>query len=111
MSFIPETPNEKNKEAFRRYLEQSGVVDAITSALVMLYSIEEKPEDPLDFIRRNLGDERPEVAEYEAVLQDLDEAKAELDQLTATVANLKERLSKYEVVESDQPISDDNSAI
>uniref|UniRef100_A0A8D9BRP7 c-Myc-binding protein n=1 Tax=Cacopsylla melanoneura TaxID=428564 RepID=A0A8D9BRP7_9HEMI len=94
--FIPDIPNEKSKQAFRQYLERSGVVDRITSALVMLFSLEERPDDPLDFIRRNLGDPRPEVAEYEAALKSLEDARLEAEQLKINVDQLKRRLAKFE---------------
>ncbi|KAL1458301.1 hypothetical protein WDU94_008462, partial [Cyamophila willieti] len=105
--FIPDIPNEKSKQAFRQYLERSGVVDRITSTLVMLFSLEERPEDPLDFIRRNLGDPRPEVAEYEAALKSLEDARLEGEQLQIHVDQLRRRLAKYEGEEEEGDGSDE----
>lgn len=99
--FGPEANGDKSKEEFRRYLVKTGVVHALTGAMVMLFTLPEKPEDPLDFIRRQLGDQRPEVEEYEAVLHELGEAKDEVETLTDKVAMLKQRLSKYEDVTSE----------
>jgi len=36
------------KEEFRHYLENSGVIDALTKVLVGLYEENEKPQNPLE---------------------------------------------------------------
>ncbi|XP_015576534.1 uncharacterized protein LOC8268198 isoform X2 [Ricinus communis] len=40
---------EAKKEAFRKYLESSGVLDALTKVLVSLYEQNEKPSSALDW--------------------------------------------------------------
>jgi len=49
-----QTPDSK-KEEFRKYLEKSGVIDALTKVLVRLYEEPEKPGNALDFIKQYLG--------------------------------------------------------
>merc|ERR1711975_198898 len=49
-----QTPDSK-KEEFRKYLERSGVIDALTKVLVGLYEEPEKPANALDFIKMTLG--------------------------------------------------------
>lgn len=46
---------ESKKEDFQRYLEKSGVIDALTKVLVGLYEVPEKPGSAIDFIKEYLG--------------------------------------------------------
>ncbi len=48
-------PGDSKKEEFRKYLEKAGVLDALTKTLVCLYEEPEKPNNPIEFFRRNLG--------------------------------------------------------
>ncbi len=43
---------ESRKAEFRRYLEQHGVVDALTKVLVGLYEEPEKPANALEFVHQ-----------------------------------------------------------
>lgn len=47
-------PADSKKEEFRKYLEKAGVLDALTKTLVCLYEEPEKPNNALDFLRKNL---------------------------------------------------------
>lgn len=38
---------------FRHYLENSGVMDALSRALIKLYDEQTKPHDPVAFVRQN----------------------------------------------------------
>jgi hypothetical protein len=48
-------PADSKREEFRKYLEKSGVLDALTKTLVTLYEESDKPNDALDFLKKNLG--------------------------------------------------------
>lgn len=48
------TPESK-KEEFRKYLEKSGVIDALTKVLVGLYEEPERPPNAVDYIKRQEG--------------------------------------------------------
>ena len=48
-----QTPESK-KEEFRKYLEKSGVIDALTKVLVGLYEEPERPPNAVDYIKRYL---------------------------------------------------------
>ncbi|AEC06274.1 c-Myc-binding protein [Arabidopsis thaliana] len=54
---------EVKKEAFRKYLESSGVLDSLTKVLVSLYEQNDKPSSALEFIQQKLGG--PSVSDYE----------------------------------------------
>lgn len=43
------------QEEFRKYLEKSTVIESLTRVLVTLYEEPERPEKPIDFIRKELG--------------------------------------------------------
>ncbi|KAL7701261.1 hypothetical protein N2W54_001988 [Lotmaria passim] len=71
--------SEAKKEEFRKYLESTQVVDALTRVLVNLYEEEEKPEDPVDYIKRVLGG--ASSADYEALQQENARLRAEVESL------------------------------
>uniref|UniRef100_A0A224XWL2 Putative c-myc-binding protein n=1 Tax=Panstrongylus lignarius TaxID=156445 RepID=A0A224XWL2_9HEMI len=93
-------PIDSKREEFRKYLERTGVMDALTKALVLLYEQPEKPEDALEFMRANLGDKRPSADEIETMRAELEDAHntiKELDQqlqlARATVTQAKNQLT------------------
>ncbi|XP_041980213.1 c-Myc-binding protein [Aricia agestis] len=68
-------PIDSKREEFRRYLERTGVMDALTKVLVSLYEEPDKPEDALEYVRKHLGNDgaddeleaaRARIAELEA---------------------------------------------
>lgn len=46
---------EAKKDEFRLYLEKTGVVDQLTRVLVSLYEETEKPQNTMDYIKKNLN--------------------------------------------------------
>lgn len=92
-------PIDSKREEFRKYLEKAGALDALTKVLVMLYEETEKPADALEYVRKHLGDNRPDVAELEAVRAELEAANLRIQSLEDEKHVLQERLSKYEPVE------------
>lgn len=73
------TPDEK-KEEFRKYLEKSGTVDALTKVLVGLYEEPERPVNAVDYVRKFMG---------ETAGDDSAQLRAENDQLREENARLK----------------------
>ncbi|KEG14943.1 hypothetical protein DQ04_00251190 [Trypanosoma grayi] len=71
--------SEAKKEEFRKYLERKQVIDTLTRVLVNLYEEPEKPEDPVDFIKKVLGG--ASAADYEALQQENASLKAEVEAL------------------------------
>ncbi|KAK9498715.1 hypothetical protein O3M35_003288 [Rhynocoris fuscipes] len=74
-------PIDSKREEFRKYLERTGVMDALTKVLVLLYEQPDKPEDALEFMRSNLGDKRPTAAEIENMKSELEDAHATIKEL------------------------------
>merc|ERR1712203_444792 len=79
------TSPDAKKEEFRKYLERSGVIDALTKVLVGLYEEPEKPANALDFIKLTLG--APTGV-------DVDALKAENETLRAKAAELEAKLEE-----------------
>ena len=52
ISSVSQQTPESKKEEFRKYLEKSGVIDALTKVLVGLYEEPERPPNAVDYIKR-----------------------------------------------------------
>ncbi|KAF8039088.1 hypothetical protein BT93_B1588 [Corymbia citriodora subsp. variegata] len=72
---------EAKKEAFRKYLESSGVVDSLTKVLVSLYEQNDKPSSATEFIQEKLGG--PTVSEYEKLQAELSDLRIKYNELLA----------------------------
>ncbi|XP_043492168.1 c-Myc-binding protein [Polistes fuscatus] len=81
--------SDSKREEYRKYLERAGVMDALTKVLVSLYEETEKPNDALEYIRKNLGDITENNLEINTLKKELDDAKAK-------ITELQEKLVKYE---------------
>ncbi|KAI8539582.1 hypothetical protein RHMOL_Rhmol09G0193900 [Rhododendron molle] len=70
---------EAKKEGFRKYLESSGVLDALTKGLVALYDQNDKPSSAIEFIQQKLGG--PTVSEYEKLQAAMSDLQIRYDEL------------------------------
>eukprot|EP01026_Neomeris_dumetosa_P034656 TRINITY_DN27807_c0_g1_i2.p3 TRINITY_DN27807_c0_g1~~TRINITY_DN27807_c0_g1_i2.p3 ORF type:complete len:127 (-),score=19.11 TRINITY_DN27807_c0_g1_i2:515-895(-) len=73
------------REAFRRYLESAGVVDALTKVLVSLYEEVERPKNAVEYIKTLLGG--PTSEEFNSL-------KAEKDALSSEVEELRKHIEE-----------------
>ncbi|KAL0303715.1 UNVERIFIED_CONTAM: c-Myc-binding protein [Sesamum radiatum] len=82
---IPQTlfqqEKEAKKEALRKYLESSGVLDALTKVLVALYEQNDKPSSSIEFIQQKLGG--PTLAEYEKLQAEVSDLQIRYNELLA----------------------------
>lgn len=76
-------PSEGKREEFRRYLEKTGVMDALTKVLVALYEEPDKPENAIEYICNNLSNQLCG------------------ETLTAIKGNLEEAMSKIAALEQE----------
>jgi hypothetical protein len=69
---------ESKKDEFRRYLERTGVIDALTRVLVGLY---EEPTVPnaLDYVKQHLG--APANTDVEGLMRENEELKHQVSVL------------------------------
>mmetsp|Transcript_4263 Transcript_4263/g.10832 ORF Transcript_4263/g.10832 Transcript_4263/m.10832 type:complete len:113 (-) Transcript_4263:1327-1665(-) len=93
------TPEQK-KEEYKRYLQKSGVVDAITKVLVALYENEDRPPNPVNFIKRYFGapdaqDHNALTAENAALKDENQELKNMVKELSKRNRELKEQLDEF----------------
>ncbi|KAJ0078686.1 hypothetical protein Patl1_23213 [Pistacia atlantica] len=72
---------EAKKEAFRKYLDSSGVLDALTKVLVALYEQNDKPSSALEFIQQKLGGHS--VSDYEKLQAELSDLQMKYNDLLA----------------------------
>lgn len=75
------------KEEFRRYLEKTGVMDALIKVLVGLYEEPERPQNAVDFVRRYLG--APQNVDVEGLKRENEQLRQELDKLRKGGSNKK----------------------
>ncbi|GMH36023.1 hypothetical protein BSKO_03891 [Bryopsis sp. KO-2023] len=87
------------KDAFRKYLETSGVIDTVTKVLVALYEEEEKPKIASDFIKSNLG--APTPADYDKVVAEKDALQKELEAMRKENETLQAKVTALENPEGD----------
>ncbi|CAM9242866.1 unnamed protein product [Pylaiella littoralis] len=85
-----QTPESK-KEEFRKYLEKSGVIDALTKVLVGLYEEPERPPNAVDYIKRYMG--APTGVDAEAMRLQNEEFKKENDELRSKLQSLTEKMT------------------
>mmetsp|Transcript_29121 Transcript_29121/g.58152 ORF Transcript_29121/g.58152 Transcript_29121/m.58152 type:complete len:97 (+) Transcript_29121:383-673(+) len=92
-----QTPDSK-KEEFRKYLEKSGVIDALTKVLVGLYEEPERPPNAVDYIKRYMG--APTGVDVEALRVENEDLKKEVAELRATQEEMSQRLREAEEADS-----------
>mmetsp|Transcript_25586 Transcript_25586/g.44118 ORF Transcript_25586/g.44118 Transcript_25586/m.44118 type:complete len:103 (+) Transcript_25586:51-359(+) len=83
-------PSDSKKDEYRKYLERSGVIDALTKVLVALYEEPEKPSNALDFIKQYLG--APTQADYDSLKTERDDLQKKNEELKAHVDELAAKL-------------------
>lgn len=81
-------PSENKREEFRKYLERTGVMDALTKVLVSLYEEADKPEDALEYIRNKLCSQ-PDGDNMDTLRAKLEEANQKIITLEKENAELK----------------------
>lgn len=79
------------KAEFRKYLDDSGVMDAIVKSLVLLYQEPTRPEDPIVFVANKLGGSVEGGSGVSCAEKD-----EKISELTHTVEDLKSKLGSHE---------------
>jgi hypothetical protein len=78
---------ENKREAFRKYLDDGGVLDSLTRVLVALYEEPENPEDALEYIKQFLGS--PQGIDVESLQRENEELEQQAHGLRARLAELQ----------------------
>ncbi|XP_026192551.1 c-Myc-binding protein homolog [Cyclospora cayetanensis] len=79
------------KAAFRKYLEEHGVIRQLTRVLVGLYEAPERPLNALDYIKCHLG--APTSVEVEALRSEVQNLTRENATLKGKVENLQQEIA------------------
>lgn len=79
---------ENKREAFRKYLDDGGVLDSLTRVLVALFEEPENPEDPLEYIKQFLGS--PNGIDVESLQKENEELETQVETLKARLAELQD---------------------
>lgn len=85
----------KNKE-FKKYLNKSGVIEAITNILANLYELEERPTDPLDYIRTHMTETIKEREELEKLKSIYDYMVIQIQEMEDENINLAKAIKELE---------------
>lgn len=93
---------DSKREEYRKYLEKSGVLDALTKVLVGLYEEPEKPNNALDFLKQHLGASGPDTADVEALKLEVTELRQKVEQLQEQNNELKAKVQQYEPPQDEQ---------
>jgi len=85
------------KEQFRNYLKKTGIIDSLTRVFTTLYETQEKPQDPTDWLKSNLGQIiGVDIIALEKENEELKEKVKELNKL------IKEQEKKEETSETNE---------
>ncbi|KAK1421169.1 hypothetical protein QVD17_23310 [Tagetes erecta] len=91
---------EAKKEAFRKYLESSGVLDALTKVLVALYEQNDKPLSAVEFVQQKLGG--PSLSEYEKLQAEMSDLQIRYNELLAVH---QQKCSQLEELKNTQTVA------
>jgi hypothetical protein len=75
------------RDSFRKYLEESSVLDSLVRVIVALYESPVFPEDHVEFIRKFVGS--PQGVDVESLRTENAELKDEVKRLEQRVQELK----------------------
>ncbi|XP_003242413.1 uncharacterized protein LOC100572267 [Acyrthosiphon pisum] len=88
--------SEQDKDEFLNYLDQNGILDRLTDVLIMLHSEQEQPTDPIEYVRRNMYVNNPDVEEIIDLKAQIENAAVELAELQRTRDELRAQLEQYQ---------------
>mmetsp|Transcript_28071 Transcript_28071/g.41469 ORF Transcript_28071/g.41469 Transcript_28071/m.41469 type:complete len:112 (+) Transcript_28071:102-437(+) len=83
---------DSKKDEFRRYLERTNVIDAMTKVLVGLYEEPERPANAIDYVRKYIG--APANVDVDSIKKENEELRAKVDKLTKQLEEIKLQKSK-----------------
>ena len=79
--------SDSKREQFKKYLETGNVIEVFNRAMLALNELEEPPEDPLAFVRENMG---------APPCENVDKLIRENQDLTAKLIRLRQEITLLE---------------
>uniref|UniRef100_A0A0A9XVY1 c-Myc-binding protein n=1 Tax=Lygus hesperus TaxID=30085 RepID=A0A0A9XVY1_LYGHE len=92
----PHMPLKMTKKVYRKFLEESGVVPELTKVLYKLYDEKEKPPYFIHYFKKYFGETTYDVPNIYHLRQELEKAKARLQELQNENHSIKQQLCRYE---------------
>lgn len=80
---------DNKRDQFRRYVESHGVVDMLTKVLIQLMTIPEKPENPIEFIREQVGASLKEKQQMKILEHEVEFYRQKVDELTKQLEEIQ----------------------
>ncbi|KAH8289046.1 hypothetical protein KR054_006810, partial [Drosophila jambulina] len=103
-------PIDPKRDEIRRYLERGSVLDSLTKIFIRV--IKERPENPMEYIRNNIGVVRHQHDKYERLQQDLQLANEEIQRLRGIINEINpDMLQGHQPVVHGEASSDISEAI
>ncbi|GFH56815.1 C-Myc-binding protein-like [Chaetoceros tenuissimus] len=91
---------DSKKEEYKRYLEKTGVTDALTKVMVSLYEEQERPSNAIDYVKKYLGAQVKQDGssnEMESVKNENEALKLKIRELETEIGKLKQEIAKGEI--------------
>lgn len=88
------TSIEAKREEFRRYLEESGVVNALTKALIKLYEEEQKPQCAVKFVREQMCETCATEEMYNDLKVNYEDATENITVLNKELTSMRDNLKR-----------------
>lgn len=79
---------DNKRDAFRKFLESGNVIETLNRAMIALHELDEPPEDPVQFIRQNIGSEYTDE-NLDALIRENQDLKARYIKLQQELAVLE----------------------
>lgn len=106
VSFFFFQPIDSKRDEFRKFLERAGLIDLVSKCFIKLYEETEKPENPIEFFRENIGDALKEKMKIKMLQAELEEAKKEIEELRKKIKKDDEIDSINKSTDSDMTVDD-----
>lgn len=81
---------------FRKYLNKFGVIESLTSVIANLYELEQRPIDPLDYIRTHMTKTIKEREELKILKTKHDHIVTEIHEMEEENINLAKEIKQLE---------------
>lgn len=81
LHFVYLQPIDSKRDEFRKFLERSGLIDLVSKCFIKLYEETDKPENPIEYFRENIGDALKEKMTIKMLQAELEDAKKEIENL------------------------------
>lgn len=88
------TTIEAKREEFRMYLEESGVVAALTQALIKLYEEEQKPTCAVKYVRQRMCENCPTEEQFNELKINYEDASDTIVSLETQLTKIKDNLKR-----------------